>query len=150
MGPPCLGLGSYLSSRLGGMEQCSTDKRLGLMEQMEWMGVNGFRMMVSQGTHMGRVTVGRNGGVLIVTPTPLFILFLNFLGFLSLGQGFKPFSPISYLLFGFLVPFRVFSPLFRALAPLWDILALLWLFKPFLVKYFASTMNIYRSIVGDS
>ena len=61
------------------------------MEQVERRGVNGLRMMVSQGTHVGRVTVGRNGGVLRVTPTPLFILFLNFLGFLAHGEGFNPF-----------------------------------------------------------
>ena len=53
--------------------------------------MNGLRMMVSQGTHAGSVTVGRNGGVLIVTPTPLFISFLNFLGVLAFGQGFKLF-----------------------------------------------------------
>ena len=57
--------------------------------------MNGLRMMVSQGTHAGIVMVGRNGGVLIVTPTLLFIIFLNFLGFLAPGEGFKPFIPVS-------------------------------------------------------
>ena len=117
IGPPCPGSGSYLFSRLGGMEQCSTYKIIGLMEQIEWRGVNVLRMMVSQGTHAGRVIVGRNGGVLIVTSTPLFIHCLNFLGFLAPGQGFNPFLPISYLLLGFLGPFRFFSPFLRALAP---------------------------------
>ena len=65
------------------------------MEQMERRGVNGLRMMVSQGTHAGIVMVGRNGGVLIVTPTPLLYIFLKFLGFLSPGQGFNPFPPIA-------------------------------------------------------
>ena len=54
-------------------------------------GMNVLRMMVSQGTHTGRAIVGRNGAVLIVTPTLLFIDFSLVLGFLSLGQGFKPF-----------------------------------------------------------
>ena len=65
------------------------------MEKNGMKGMNGLRMMASQGTHTGRVMVGRNEGVLIVTPTPLFILFLNFLGFLAPGWGFKPFSPVS-------------------------------------------------------
>ena len=65
------------------------------MDQNGVKEMNGLRMMVSQGTHMGRVMVGRNGGVLRVTPTLLFIAFILVLGFLALGQGFKPFLPLS-------------------------------------------------------
>ena len=36
-----------------------------LVEQNGMKGMNGLRMMVSQDTHMSRVMVGRNGGVLI-------------------------------------------------------------------------------------
>ena len=61
----------------------------------EVKGVSGLRMIVSEGTHVGIITVGRNGHELRVTPTLLFIDFSLFLGFLSLGQGFKPFSPLS-------------------------------------------------------
>ena len=57
--------------------------------------MNGLRIMVSQGTHIGRVMVGRNGHELIVTPTLLFIDFSLVLGFLAVGQGLKPFSPLS-------------------------------------------------------
>ena len=51
----------------------------------EVKGVSGLRMMVSQGTHAGIITVGRNGHELIVTPTLLFIAFSLVLGFLALG-----------------------------------------------------------------
>ena len=49
-------------------------------------GVSGLRMMVSQGTHAGIITVGRNGHELIVTPTLLFIAFF---------PSFMDFSPWS-------------------------------------------------------
>ena len=65
-----------------------------LVEKNEVKGMNGLRMMVSQGTHMGIVTVGRNRHLLRVTSTLLFIAFSLVLGFLALGQGFKPFSPL--------------------------------------------------------
>ena len=81
----------WYGARLNMQEVC-------LVEQNGMKGMRGLRMMVSQGTHTDIVTVGRNGCDLRVTPTPLFILFLNFLGFL--------------------IPFRLFSPFLRALAPL--------------------------------
>ena len=43
----------------------------------EVKGVSGLRMMVSQGTHAGIIMVGRNGRVLIVTPSLLFISFFS-------------------------------------------------------------------------
>ena len=54
----------------------------------EVKGVSGLRMMGSQGTHASIITLGRNGHVLIVTPTLLFIAFSLVLGFLALGQCF--------------------------------------------------------------
>ena len=59
------------------------------------VGMSSLGMMVYQGTHIGIIMVGRNGHELIVTPTLLFIDFSLVLGFLALGQGFKPFSPLS-------------------------------------------------------
>ena len=61
----------------------------------EVMGMSGLRIMVSQGTHAGIIMVGRNERKLIVTSTLLFIVFSLVLGFLALGQGLKPFSPLS-------------------------------------------------------
>ena len=43
----------------------------------EVKGVSGLRMMISQGTHVGIIIVGRNGRVLKVTPTLLFIAFFS-------------------------------------------------------------------------
>ena len=65
------------------------------MEKNGVKGMNGLRMMVSQGTHAGIIMVGINGSELRVNPTLLFIAFSLVLGFLALGQGFKPFPPLS-------------------------------------------------------
>ena len=66
-----------------------------LVEQSGMKGMNGLRMMVSQGTHAGIIMVRRNKRKLIVTSTLLFIAFSLVLGFLTLGQDFKPFPPLS-------------------------------------------------------
>ena len=57
----------------------------------EMKGVGGLIMMVSQGTQVGIVTVGRNGHELILPPTLLFIAFSLVSGFYPLVKFLSPF-----------------------------------------------------------